>query len=141
MRTDSQTITPSLTARPAPSREQELRTQTQKWVGQAFFGTMLKQMRDSPFKSDLFSGGRGGEAFTSMLDQHLAERMSRGAGRSLVDSIVSRLSRQSGSSATPQADGVVNPLTMTANPASRAALNEDVQHKVQSWRNRVAPAR
>ena len=47
-------------------------------VAQTFYGTMLKQMRNSPFKSKLFDGGRGGEAFASMFDQHLADRMSRG---------------------------------------------------------------
>ncbi|HEY7090180.1 MAG TPA: rod-binding protein [Tepidisphaeraceae bacterium] len=64
------------------------------WVAQTFFGQMLKQMRESPFKSDLFNGGRGGEAFQAQLDQHLAERMaSSHAGDRLVNSIVRRLDR------------------------------------------------
>ena len=65
--------------------------QTQNWVAQTFFGTLLKQMDDSPFKSDLFSGGRGGEAFSSLYHQRLAERMAGGAGAKLVHSIVRRV--------------------------------------------------
>jgi Rod binding domain-containing protein len=65
--------------------------QTEVWVGQTFFGTLLKQVRNSPFRSEMFDGGRGGQAFGSMLDQHLAENMSRGAGRKLVNAIVRKI--------------------------------------------------
>jgi Rod binding domain-containing protein len=75
----------------ALSQHEKLTKQAQTWVGQTFFGTMLKQMRESPFHSDLFDGGRGGQAFGSLYDQQLAERMSRGAGQNLVHSIVRRL--------------------------------------------------
>jgi len=82
--------------RPNHSPEKdELTKQAEKWVSQTFFGTMLKQMRDSPFKSDLFSGGRGGEAFSQMFDQTLSDRMARGAGGKMVKSIVRALERKS----------------------------------------------
>ena len=60
----------------------------QRLVSHTFYGTLLKQMRQSPFKSDLVTGGRGGEAFTSMLDFQMADHMARGSGRRLTDSIV-----------------------------------------------------
>jgi Rod binding domain-containing protein len=69
----------------------QLVDQTQTWVAQTFFGTLLKQMRDSPFKSELFSGGQGGQAFGGLYDQQMAERMARGAGSKLVNSIVRRI--------------------------------------------------
>jgi Rod binding domain-containing protein len=72
----------------ANTQHDQLTEKTQKWVSQTFFGTMLKQMGESPFKSDLFSGGRGGEAFSSLYHQQLADRMARGAGTKLVHSIV-----------------------------------------------------
>jgi hypothetical protein len=50
-------------------------------------------MHNSPFKSDIFSGGRGEEAFSPLMDQHLIERMSRGAGTKLVNAIVQRFHR------------------------------------------------
>src|SRR4051794_35994404 len=74
--------------KPAQSQHQQLVGQTQKWVAQTFYGTLLKQMGDSPFKSELFSGGRGGETFSSLYHQQLADRMARGAGTKLVHSIV-----------------------------------------------------
>ena len=68
-----------------------LTEQAQKWVAQTFFGTLMKQMHDSPFKSQLFEGGRGGEAFSSLYDQKLIEHMSRGVGNKLVNSIVKKI--------------------------------------------------
>ena len=78
----------------ALSEDQQLMEYAQKWVSQTFFGTMLKQMRNSPFKSELFSGGRGGDAFGGMYDQHLADRMARASGKKLAESIVRQLQRQ-----------------------------------------------
>jgi len=75
----------------SPTQHDKVTKQAQNWVSQTFFGTMLKQMRNSPFKSDIFSGGRGGEAFGSLYDLQLAQRMSRGAGSKLVNSIVRQI--------------------------------------------------
>jgi Rod binding domain-containing protein len=66
------------------SRHDELVKTSQRWAAQTFFGTILKQMRNSPFKSELFSGGKQSEAFHELYDQHLAERMARSTGRRLV---------------------------------------------------------
>jgi Rod binding domain-containing protein len=78
---------------PRASREQ-LMQQARIWVNQTFFGVMLKQMHDSPFKSELFSGGRGGQVFASLLDQHLTQRIgSSGPGEALANSIVRRIER------------------------------------------------
>ncbi len=100
------------------TRREELTRQAQKLVSQTFFGPMLKQMRNSPFKSELFDGGRGGQMFHSMMDQHLADRMSRGSGNKLVRSIVQHLEKLSG-----QKPGAINSrnlaeTTATAKPAS-----------------------
>lgn len=65
--------------------------QAQKWVAQTFYGTLLKQVRESPFKNEMLSGGRGGQAFGSMLDMQLAERMAKGSGAKLVNSIVASI--------------------------------------------------
>ena len=79
---------------PGPSQLSEhdqLVKQTQNWVSQTFFATLLKQMRDSPFKSDLMDGGRGGQAFASLYDQQLAQRMGHAAGKKLVNAIVRKI--------------------------------------------------
>ena len=75
----------------APTQHDRIVAQTEKWVAQTFFGTLLKQMENSPFKSDLFSGGRGGQAFSSLYHQQLTERMARSAGDQLVKTIVRRI--------------------------------------------------
>ena len=75
----------------ASSQHEKLSGQAQKWVAQTFFGTLLKQMRNSPFKSKLFEGGRGGEAFQSLYDQRLADHMARGAGHKLVNAITRKI--------------------------------------------------
>ena len=80
--------------RPQSTEHDKLVKQAEVWVAQTFYGTLLKQMHDSPFKSELFSGGRGGEAFGPMYDQHLIERMSHtGGARKLVRSMVRKLEK------------------------------------------------
>jgi Rod binding domain-containing protein len=78
---------------PAAARHQALVKQTRKWVAQSFYGTLLKQMRDDPFKSDIMDGGRGGQVFNQMLDEQLSEHMTRGAAPGLVNSIVQKIER------------------------------------------------
>jgi Rod binding domain-containing protein len=82
--------TPTLAA---GASDKHLFQTAQKWVSQTFFGTLLKQMHESPFKSDLWSGGRGGQAFSPLYDQHLAERMAKASGRPLANSIVKHIQR------------------------------------------------
>ena len=84
---------------PAGSQHDQLVDKTQKWVAQTFFGTLMKQMSDSPFKSDLFSGGRGGEAFSSLYHQQLVDRMSHAAGSKLVNGIVRKIEAKQGKEA------------------------------------------
>jgi Rod binding domain-containing protein len=110
---------------PSDTRHQELQKQAQKLVGQTFFGAMLKQMRDSPFKSDLFDGGRGGEVFHSLMDQHLADQMSRGAGNDLVQSIVKHLEKLSNQhrTSTEEESVKLNQKPVTANPFANVRVH------------------
>ena len=75
---------------PATQHERVVQ-QAQKWVAQTFFGTLMKQARQSPFHSSKFDGGRGGEAFGSLYDQQIADHMARGAGKKLVASIARKI--------------------------------------------------
>jgi Rod binding domain-containing protein len=68
-----------------------LTQQAQKLVANTFYGTLMKQSRNDPFKSEMMDGGRGGEAFGEMLDQHLADHMSKGTGSKLVHSLVNKM--------------------------------------------------
>ena len=94
--------------------------QARVWVSQTFFGTLLKQMHESPFRSELFSGGRGGQAFSSLFDQHLTERMAGGkSADKLVNSIVKQIER-----AQPQLFG------SEPKDAARALTTNLRQHRV-----------
>ena len=78
-------------AKPQLSEHDQLKKQAETLVAQTFFGTLLKQMRESPFKSEMFSGGRGEQAFGPMYDQVLSQRMAHGAGSKLVNALVRKL--------------------------------------------------
>jgi Rod binding domain-containing protein len=73
------------------TRHEKLVQQTRKWVATSFFEPMLKQMRQSPFHSDLFDGGEAGKAFESMYDERLSEKMASDATDTLVSSIVRKI--------------------------------------------------
>jgi hypothetical protein len=109
-----------------PKTEHEKIQETaRKWVAQTFFGTMLKQMRESPFKSELFSGGRGGQAFSTLLDQHLADHMSRAAGSKLVNAIARKIEARAGypKQVSPKPPGTLdnpNQMRMHVAPSLRA---------------------
>lgn len=75
-----------------PEKHEQIVKSARVWVAQTFFGEMLKQMRNSPFKNEMFEGGRGGQAFAGQLDQQIAERLSNGsAGERLAQSIVRKI--------------------------------------------------
>lgn len=73
------------------SKHDKLVVQARKWVAMSFFEPMLEQMRNSPFRSDMFDGGSAGKAFESMFDERLSERMASDATDTLVKSIVSKI--------------------------------------------------
>src|SRR5437764_10196651 len=54
----------------------ELREAFSDFVGQTFFGEMMKQMRQTLHKPAFFHGGMGEDIFQSQLDQIMVERMS-----------------------------------------------------------------
>jgi Rod binding domain-containing protein len=98
MKNIESTLAKLITPQHSPQKKQKLDPhdplvqQAQKLVSQTFYGTLLKQARNSPFKSEIFDGGRGGQAFGEMLDQHLADHMSRSTGSKLVGALAHKLS-------------------------------------------------
>lgn len=111
-------------------KHEQLTHTAQKWVAQTFYGAMLKQMRNSPFKSELFNGGRGGEAYAAMFDQTLAERMARGQDNKLVRSIVRQILKHN----EQKAEG-------RDRPAAHRAGEKSSDNPFEKVRVHVAPAR
>jgi peptidoglycan hydrolase FlgJ len=60
----------------AAARDPKLRKAFDAFVGETFFGQMLKSMRQTVGKPAYFHGGRAEEAFTQQLDQVLTEKLS-----------------------------------------------------------------
>jgi hypothetical protein len=59
----------------APGDDQELREAFDRFVGETFYGQMLKAMRQTVGEPAYFHGGRAEELFRQHLDQALAEKM------------------------------------------------------------------
>ena len=76
-----------------PQVAAQVRPLARQWVNQTFFGTLLKQARQSPLSegAHMFTGGRGGNAFGSLLDQHLSEGAGGGSAEKLVDALVNQI--------------------------------------------------
>jgi Rod binding domain-containing protein len=72
----------------------ELREAAGKTVGSAFYGTIFQMMRESPFKTEIGSGGRGEEVFSAQLHGVLAERLGESKQCNLSDVLYRRLEKQ-----------------------------------------------
>lgn len=72
--------------------EKRARAAAEQLVGQALFMPLLKQARENPFKTELFHGGRGEEAFGAQMDQLLADRLASRDASGLVQAISRRFS-------------------------------------------------
>jgi Rod binding domain-containing protein len=71
MRVPPRDFSADATSQPAD----ELRERFTQFVGEAFFGQMIKAMRSTVGKCAYFHGGRAEEVFQGQLDQQLAERL------------------------------------------------------------------
>jgi peptidoglycan hydrolase FlgJ len=63
----------------------ELKTAFNDFVGQSFFGELLKQMRSTVGKPAYLHGGLGEDVFQSQLDQILVERISDASAATFSD--------------------------------------------------------
>lgn len=123
IRTTTHSAKSSPHAKDPAQQHQQLLHHTQRLVAQTFFGTLLKQMRQSPFKSETFSGGRGGQMFSELFDQHLADRMARGSGSKLVNSIVSHIERGQHLPQVKTTHGINPALRSRYQPAQKVSSN------------------
>lgn len=71
----------------AVDQESKIREAAQQLVATAFITPMLEQLRNDPFKSDLFHGGFAEDAFGQQLDTILADRISQKMGGPIADAV------------------------------------------------------
>ncbi len=60
------------------------------FVGQTFFGQMLKSMRSTQGKPAYFHGGQAEEVFRGQLDQTIAEHMTTASADQIADPMFTR---------------------------------------------------
>lgn len=78
-------LAPAVRQGPLPGDRPELREAFTAFVGQTFFGELVRQLRASVPKSPLTHGGFGEEVFQSQLDQVLVERISQASATRLSE--------------------------------------------------------
>lgn len=78
------------------SREKQLRDTANQLVSVAFIKPMMAQMRESPFKNEMFHGGQGETVFQEHLDTVLADRIASRTNYSLADAIYRKIAKSAG---------------------------------------------
>jgi Rod binding domain-containing protein len=80
----------------------ELREKFTQFVGEAFYGQMLKSMRSTVGKPAYFHGGRAEEAFQSQLDQTMSQELTKSTASKFAEPMFERqfprLAEQAGAS-------------------------------------------
>jgi peptidoglycan hydrolase FlgJ len=77
----------------APTGE-ALRKKVGEFVGNIFYGTLLRQMQNSKLKGKYFHGGRGEDVFQGQLGMELASRLGRASNNPVVNRLYGEMSRQ-----------------------------------------------
>jgi Rod binding domain-containing protein len=69
------------------SEDGQLREVFNQFIGETFYGQMLKAMRQTVPEPAYFHGGRAEEAFQGQLDQVLAQKMSESTASSFTQAM------------------------------------------------------
>src|SRR5262245_16936148 len=74
----------------APNSSAELRKKFTQFVGEAFYGQMLKSMRATVGKPAYFHGGRAEEVFQGQLDQKMVEHLTEATSEKFAEPLFER---------------------------------------------------
>lgn len=72
-------------------RAGEARHAAEQLVAGTLVLPILQQMREDPFRTDMFHGGFAEDAFGAQLDTELADRIVKGTNMNLVDVIFNKM--------------------------------------------------
>ncbi len=75
------------------SPDADLRGIVGEFVGNVFYGTLLRQMEQTTIKGKYMHGGRGEEVFQSQLHMEYAKRLGRAPGDPIADRIYESMTR------------------------------------------------
>jgi Rod binding domain-containing protein len=87
---------PQTVAPKAAQDDPKLREAFGQFVGETFFGQMLKAMRKTQNKPAYFHGGRGEEVFQQQLDQVLAEKLTAASSQQFSEPMMELFMLQRG---------------------------------------------
>jgi Rod binding domain-containing protein len=73
-----------------PQDAGELRERFTQFVGEAFFGQMIKAMRSTAGKPAYFHGGRAEEVFQGQLDQQFAQHLTEASAARFAEPMFDR---------------------------------------------------
>lgn len=73
------------TAQQRVAEAQKVQDTFRTFVGEAFFGQLIKAMRSTQGKAAYFDGGRAEEVFRGQLDQALAQEMTEASADRIAD--------------------------------------------------------
>lgn len=73
--------------------KKELRKLVGEFVGNVFYGTLLRQMQNSTIKGKYFHGGKGEDVFKGQLHMELARRMGRAPGDPIANRMYEAMTR------------------------------------------------
>ena len=71
----------------------ELRRRAGEFVGNVFYGTLIRQMQQSKTKGPFLHGGRGEEVFQAQLGMELAKRMGRSPNDPVANKVYQAMQR------------------------------------------------
>lgn len=72
----------------------KLRERVGDFVGNVFYGTLLKELQNSKLKGEYFHGGRGEEVFKGQLYAEYARRLGRAPGDPIANRIYEAMTRE-----------------------------------------------
>lgn len=68
-----------------------------EFVGNVFYGTLFRQMRESRIQGKYFHGGRGEEIFQSQLNMELSKRMGQASNDPIANKMYDAFAKRLGS--------------------------------------------
>jgi peptidoglycan hydrolase FlgJ len=72
------------------AKDEKLHSTFTQFVGQTFYGQMIKSMRSTVGKAAYFDGGQGEKIFQGQLDQTLAEQMTKASAEKFAEPMFHR---------------------------------------------------
>lgn len=75
---------------PKGTNKADVKDKFTQFVGETFYGQMMKSMRSTVGKPAYFNGGRGEQVFQGQLDQTMAQQMTKASASTLADPMFER---------------------------------------------------